>query len=51
MGIIRKNLYNKKDKFPNSEYFYKNSFSIPIFPNLSLKNQKYIINKISNYLY
>jgi len=51
MEIIKRNLFNKKEKFPNSEYFYNNSFSIPIFPNLSLKDQKYVINKISNYLY
>ena len=34
-------------KFPNSEYYYKHSLSIPLFYNLTLKNQIYIVNKIN----
>jgi len=34
-------------KFPNSEYYYKHSVSIPLFYNLSLKNQIHILNKIN----
>jgi dTDP-4-amino-4,6-dideoxygalactose transaminase len=34
-------------KFPNSEYYYKHSVSIPLFYNLSLKSQIYILNKIN----
>ena len=33
-------------KFPNSEYYYRHSLSVPLFYNLSLKNQHYILNKI-----
>jgi dTDP-4-amino-4,6-dideoxygalactose transaminase len=32
--------------FPNSEYYYRHSLSIPFFYNLSLKNQNYILKKI-----
>ncbi len=48
--IIKKNLFNIKDKFKNSDYFYKNSFSIPIYPDLKKKDQLYVINKILKYL-
>ena len=48
--IIKKNLFNIKDKFKNSDYFYKNSFSIPIYPDLKKKEQLYVINKILKYL-
>jgi len=34
-------------KFPNSEYYYKHSVSIPLFYNLSLKSQIHILNKIN----
>jgi dTDP-4-amino-4,6-dideoxygalactose transaminase len=33
-------------KFSNSEYYYRNSLSIPFFYNLSLKNQNYVLKKI-----
>jgi len=47
--IYRFNFFKKKisyKKFPNSEYYYKYSLSIPLFYKLSLKNQNYILNKI-----
>ena len=50
MKIIKQNLFNYKDKFSNSEYFYKSSFSIPIYPNLTIQNQMYVIKKIKQYL-
>jgi dTDP-4-amino-4,6-dideoxygalactose transaminase len=37
---------NSYKKFPNSEYYYRNTLSIPFFYNLSLKNQNYVLNKI-----
>ena len=46
LNLIKKNCVNLKDKFLNSEIFYKNSFSIPIFPNLKTKDQIYIFNQI-----
>lgn len=48
--IYRFSFFKKKinyKKFPNSEYYYKHSVSIPLFYNLSLKNQMYILNKIN----
>ena len=48
--IYRFSCFKKKinyKKFPNSEYYYKHSVSIPLFYNLSLKNQVYILNKIN----
>ena len=50
MDIIKKNLLNLKSKQSNSEYFYKNTFSIPIYPDLSISDQKYVIKKIKKHL-
>ena len=47
--IYRFTCFKKKisyKKFPNSEYYYKHSLSIPFFYKLSLKNQNYILGKI-----
>jgi len=48
--IYRFSRFKKKinyKKFPNSEYYYKHSVSIPLFYNLSLKDRMYILNKIN----
>lgn len=50
MNIIKKNCINIKDKFLNSNFFYKNTFSIPIYPGLKKKDQMYVISKIKKYL-
>ena len=50
MNIIKKNCINIKDKFLNSNFFYKNTFSIPIYPSLKKKDQMYVISKIKKYL-
>ncbi len=54
--IYKQPYYNKKyklndKKFKNSEFYYNHALSIPIFPDLKLQEQKYIIkviNKIVN---
>ena len=51
--IYRFAFFKKKinyKKFPNSEYYYKHSLSIPLFYNLSLKKQTYVLNKINVFL-
>jgi len=48
--IYRFTFFEKKinyNQFPNSEHYFKNSLSLPIFYNLSLKNQIYIFKKIN----
>jgi len=40
------NLGFKFGDFPNSEKYYKNCISIPIYPMLSLENQEFVINNI-----
>jgi len=48
--IYRFSCFKKKinyKKFPNSEYYYKHSVSIPLFYSLSLKDQMYILKKIN----
>jgi dTDP-4-amino-4,6-dideoxygalactose transaminase len=50
--IYRFDCFKKKinyKKFPNSEYYYKHSLSIPLFYNLSLKKQIYVLNKINKF--
>jgi dTDP-4-amino-4,6-dideoxygalactose transaminase len=42
--------YNRKKYFRNSEYYYKNTISLPIYYNLFLKDQKKIVNVIKNLL-
>ena len=43
--------YNfKKKNYPNSENFYQNVFSIPIYPELKNKDQKFIISEIKKCL-
>ena len=43
------NKFNLKD-FSNSEYYFKNSFSLPIYVNLPLNKQTYIIKTLKNYI-
>lgn len=50
INIIKKYLLNKNDKFKNSEFFFKNSFSIPIYPNLKMNSQKYVLEKVNKFL-
>ncbi len=38
-----------KKKYPNSEHYFKNAISIPIYPELKLTEQKYIIKSINNF--
>lgn len=39
----------KKNKFKNMENYYKSAISIPIFPGLTSKDQKYIKKKLENF--
>ena len=43
------NKFNIKD-FSNTEYYFKNSFSLPIYINLPLNKQIYIIKTIKDYI-
>ena len=44
----RLKLYNNKDLF-QSELYYSNCLSIPIYPSLSIEDQEFIINKMNNF--
>jgi len=44
-----RNLGFKKGHFPNSEQFYKNAISLPIYPDLQFKQLKFIIKIIKNF--
>ena len=41
--------YFKKEKFPNSEMLAKYGISIPIDPNLSKREVKYIISQLNSF--
>ena len=47
--VLKKYKFNKKN-FPNSEIFFKNCLSIPMFVDLSLKDQKKVIKNINLFL-
>ena len=52
--IYRQPFYKKKynfnrREFPNSENYFKNAISIPVFPSLSSNDQDFIINKINSF--
>jgi len=48
--IYKFSVYNEmKNSFKDSNKYYENSVSIPIFVNLGYENQKKIINRIINY--
>ena len=36
--------------FPNAEKYYSGCLSLPIFPHLSISNQKFVISEVKNYL-
>ena len=44
-----KELGNKEGDFPCAENYYKNCISLPIYPTLTNKDQKMVINKIKQY--
>ena len=45
----KKYRFNKND-FPNCEKFYKNVFSITLYPNLKIKDQMRIVNLIKSFI-
>jgi dTDP-4-amino-4,6-dideoxygalactose transaminase len=48
--IYKFDLFNKKDYFlKNSEKYFKNNLSLPIFYNLNLKKQIFIVNTLKNF--
>lgn len=47
--LYKFNVYKKKFKLKNSEQFYQTSISLPIFYELSFKQQKYILNKLEDF--
>lgn len=49
MPYYKKFGYSKHD-FINSENYYKTCLSLPMYPTLSVKEQKYVINKIFEFL-
>ena len=45
-----KKLFNWKSfNYPNSYYLGKNTISLPLYPDLTVKNQEYIISKMNNF--
>ena len=49
--FYKKNFAYKKKIFPNTENFFKQEVSIPIFPGLTKKNQLKFIKLFNNYLF
>lgn len=47
LKMMDKNLINK---YPNSEIYYKNNISLPIYVNLSKINQIFVINKVLKFI-
>jgi UDP-4-amino-4,6-dideoxy-N-acetyl-beta-L-altrosamine transaminase len=45
-----KNIGFSEGDFPEAERFYKNAISIPLHPKLSIDEQDYVIDKVSEYL-
>ena len=51
--IYRFSIFRKKislKDFKNSEYYFNNALSLPIYYNLRLKDQKYIIKKVKSFI-
>jgi len=46
--LYRKHFGFKEGDFPNSENFYRQEISLPIYPSLSIEKQNYIIDKIKH---
>ena len=44
----QKNNFKNKE-FSNSNFYYDNAISLPIFPDLTKKTQEYIINSIKSF--
>ena len=45
-----KKLFNWKNyHFPNSYYVGSNTISLPLYPDLSIKNQNYIISQVQSF--
>jgi dTDP-4-amino-4,6-dideoxygalactose transaminase len=40
-----------KGKFPMSDYFYKNSLCLPLYPDLSLKQVKYVCKQVNKWIH
>ena len=40
----------KKEKYENSEKYFNNTVSLPIFSNLQRKQQRYIVKKIIEFI-
>ena len=49
MSNYKKLLKWKNNLVPNSFYVGKNTISLPLYPGLTLKNQKYIISEVKNF--
>ena len=49
MSNYKKLLKWKNSLVPNSFYVGKNTISLPLYPGLTLKNQKYIISEVKNF--
>ena len=48
--IYKFNIYDeKKSDFLETEKYFKNSVSLPIYPNLTVKNQNYVIKIVKKY--
>lgn len=39
-------IYNSKSKLPNTEYLNEHALSLPLHPNLKMKDMKYIVKKV-----
>ena len=45
-----KKLFNwKNHDFPNSYYIGQNTISLPLYPDLTIKNQEYIISQVRDF--
>ena len=49
MSNYKKLLKWKNNMVPNSSYVGKNTVSLPLYPGLTFKDQKYIISEVKNF--
>ena len=48
--IYKYSLFKSSKKLTNSEYYFKNAISVPIYYNLNFLNQKKIMKAIKDYI-
>ena len=47
--IYKFKIYNKKFYYPNAEFYFKNTISLPIFYNYTYRQYSYVASVINNF--